>query len=52
MVALWHGAHNATVSATEPTIAAVVSTFAWIAAVIIVWVAKPAHLSHSGKYTV
>jgi membrane protease YdiL (CAAX protease family) len=52
MVALWHGTYNATVTATEPAIAGIVSTFVWIAAVIILLVAKPANLSHSGKHTI
>jgi len=51
MVALWHGTYNATVTATEPTIAAIVSTFVMIAAVVIVLVAKPANLSRSRKHT-
>lgn len=51
MVALWHGTFNATVTTTEPMIAAVVSTFIWIAAVIIVLVAKPSNLSRSEKQT-
>ncbi len=50
MVALWHGTYNAAVTATEPAIAAIVSTIVWIAAVIIVLVAKPANLSRSGKH--
>jgi membrane protease YdiL (CAAX protease family) len=52
MVALWHGTYNAAVTATEPPIAAIVSTIVWIAAVVIVLVAKPANLSRSGKHTI
>jgi membrane protease YdiL (CAAX protease family) len=51
MVALWHGTYNATVTATEPMITAIVSTFIWIAAVIIVLLAKPTNLSRSEKQT-
>jgi len=51
MVALWHGTYNATVTATEVTIAAIVSTFVMVAAVIILLVARPANLSRSGKHT-
>ena len=52
MVALWHGAYNATVTATEETIAAIVSTFVMLAAVIIVLVARPANLSRLKKHTI
>lgn len=51
MVALWHGTFNAAVTITEPMIAAVVSTFVMIAAVIIVLVAKPTNLSRYEKQT-
>jgi membrane protease YdiL (CAAX protease family) len=51
MVALWHGTYNAAVTATEPTVAAVVSTIVWIGAIVIVIVAKPANLSRSGRHT-
>ncbi len=52
MVALWHGTYNATVSATEPLIAAAVSGFVILAAVIIARVAGPENLSRLGKHTI
>jgi membrane protease YdiL (CAAX protease family) len=52
MVALWHGTYNATVAATEPLIAAIVSAFVIFGAVAIARVAGPEDLSRSGKHTV
>lgn len=52
MVALWHGTYNAAVTATELPIAAMVSTFVIIAAVVIVLVLRPANLSRSEKHTI
>ncbi len=49
MVAVWHGAFNTATASAEGGIAAVVSTFVMVAAVILVLVAKPANLSRSGK---
>jgi len=51
MVALWHGTYNATVSATEPLIAAIVSALVIFAAVLIARVAGPENLSSTGKQT-
>ncbi len=52
MVALWHGTYNAAVSATEPLIAATVSAFVILWAVVIARVAGPENLSGSGKHTI
>jgi membrane protease YdiL (CAAX protease family) len=52
MVALWHGTYNATVAATEPLIAAVVSAFVIFAAVVIARVAGPENLSPSNRHTI
>lgn len=51
MVALWHGTYNATVSATEPFTAAIVSAFVIFGAVVIARVAGPENLSCSDKHT-
>jgi len=52
MVALWHGAFNTAIAGAEGGIAAIVSTFIMVGAVIIVLVAKPANLSRSRKFVV
>ncbi len=52
MVILWHGAFNAATTAVPAEIAAIVSAFVMVAAVIIVFVARPANLSRSDKQTI
>jgi hypothetical protein len=52
MVALWHGTYNATVSATEPLVAAIVSASVILGAVVIARLAGPENLSGSGKHTI
>lgn len=52
MVALWHGTYNATVAATGPLMAAMVSAMVIFAAVVIARVAGPENLSRFGKHTI
>ncbi len=51
MVTLWHGAFNAATSGVPAEIAAIMSAFIMVAAVIIVFVARPANLSRSERHT-
>jgi membrane protease YdiL (CAAX protease family) len=51
MVALWHGAWNTALAGAEGEIPIMMSISIMVAAVLILVVARPAHLSHSDKHT-